>query len=69
VACGRLDAFYEKGLQPWDLDAGSLIAAEAGATVGDLDGGPASTAFTLAAAPAVFEDLRSLLSAAGAGAA
>ena len=67
VACGRLDAFYEKGLQPWDLAAGALIAAEAGATVGDLEGGPASTAFTLASAPAVFSGLRALLSDSGAG--
>jgi myo-inositol-1(or 4)-monophosphatase len=66
VASGRLDAFYEKGLQAWDLDAGVLVAAEAGATTGDLDGGPASTAFTLASAPAIFDDLRSVLRAAGA---
>ena len=66
VACGRLDAFYEKGLQSWDLAAGSLIAREAGAAVGDLHGGPASTGFTLASAPAVFDDLRILLLDAGA---
>jgi myo-inositol-1(or 4)-monophosphatase len=66
VACGRVDAFYEKGLARWDHAAGALIAAEAGAVVGDLAGGPASTAFTLAAAPAVFDDLRALLQAAGA---
>lgn len=30
VACGRFDAHYERGLQPWDLAAGSLIAARAG---------------------------------------
>jgi myo-inositol-1(or 4)-monophosphatase len=61
VGCGRLDAFYEKGLQPWDLAAGALIAREAGALTGDLHGGAASTAFTLAAAPAVFDDVRRLL--------
>jgi myo-inositol-1(or 4)-monophosphatase len=33
VACGRLDAFYETGLEPWDFAAGSLIAREAGADV------------------------------------
>ena len=32
VACGRVDAYWERGLGPWDLAAGSLIAAEAGAT-------------------------------------
>ena len=66
VACGRLDAFYEKGLQPWDLAAGTLIAREAGADVGDLHGGPASTAFTLASTPGVFAELRSVLRDAGA---
>jgi myo-inositol-1(or 4)-monophosphatase len=66
VASGRLDAFYERGLAPWDLAAGALIASEAGATVGDLDGGPASGAFTLAASPAIFDALRSHLVAAGA---
>jgi len=33
VACGRLDAYWERGLQPWDFAAGQLIAIEAGATV------------------------------------
>lgn len=69
VACGRLDAYYERGLEPWDLAAGALIAQEAGAAVGDLRGGPASGEFVLAAAPEVFEPLRALLDAAGAGSA
>jgi myo-inositol-1(or 4)-monophosphatase len=66
VACGRLDAFYEKGLQAWDLDAGALIAREAGALTGDLHGAPASTSFTLASGPPIFDDLRILLLDAGA---
>ena len=66
VASGRLDAFYEKGLGPWDLAAGALIAIEAGARAGDLDGGPPSTGFVLAAAPSLFEPLRAALVAAGA---
>lgn len=61
VASGRLDAFYEQGLQPWDLAAGGLIAAEAGATVGDLDGGPASGEMTIAAAAGLFTPLRTAL--------
>jgi myo-inositol-1(or 4)-monophosphatase len=61
VACGRLDAYYERGLQPWDLAAGALIAAEAGATVGDLAGGEASGRFALAAAPGIAEPLRAVL--------
>jgi fructose-1,6-bisphosphatase/inositol monophosphatase family enzyme len=67
VACGRLDAFYERGLGPWDLAAGALIAREAGAAVGDLAGGPPSGDFVLAASPGLFEPLRALLDTAGAG--
>ena len=40
VACGRLDAYYEAGLAPWDLAAGGVVATEAGAVVSDLAGGP-----------------------------
>lgn len=39
VACGRLDAFYEYNLNPWDVAAGGLIAEEAGARVSDFSGG------------------------------
>jgi len=67
VACGRLDALYEKGLAPWDYTAGALIAAEAGAIVGDLDGGRPSPAFTMAAPHALHDGLRDLLIAADAG--
>ena len=67
LAAGRLDAFYEKGLAPWDFAAGALIATEAGARTGDLEGGAPSTEFVLAAAPSVFEQLRAALVAAGAG--
>jgi myo-inositol-1(or 4)-monophosphatase len=38
VACGRVDAFWEFGLQPWDVAAGALIVAEAGGRVTNLDG-------------------------------
>lgn len=37
VACGRLDAYFESGLEPWDRAAGVLIATEAGATAHELD--------------------------------
>jgi myo-inositol-1(or 4)-monophosphatase len=66
VACGRVDGFYEKGLAPWDYAAGALVAREAGATVGDLDGGPPSGVFVLASGPALFEPLGDLLRGAGA---
>lgn len=67
VACGRVDAYYERGLQPWDHAAGALIAAEAGALVGDLDGGGPRFEFCLAAPPALFELLAPILRASGAG--
>jgi myo-inositol-1(or 4)-monophosphatase len=38
VACGRMDAFWEMGLSPWDMAAGALLIREAGGLVGDLDG-------------------------------
>ena len=65
VGAGRLDAFYEHGLQPWDLAAGALVAAEAGAVVGDLDGGPASSRLTVAAAPGIAPAFWALLADAG----
>ncbi len=40
IAAGRYDSYWEHGLSPWDMAAGALIAAEAGATVTDLDGKP-----------------------------
>jgi myo-inositol-1(or 4)-monophosphatase len=40
VAAGRLDAFWEERLHPWDIAAGSLIAREAGAVVTDYSGAP-----------------------------
>jgi myo-inositol-1(or 4)-monophosphatase len=38
VAAGRLDAFWEFGLAPWDIAAGALMVLEAGGLVGDLEG-------------------------------
>ena len=66
VACARLDGFYEAGLQPWDLAAGALIAAEAGAVTGDLRGGPPWHRMVFASAPAVASHLQRLLVDAGA---
>jgi myo-inositol-1(or 4)-monophosphatase len=61
VACGRLDGYYEQGLNPWDLAAGGLIATEAGASVAGLRGRPAGRAMVLAAAPGLFEPLEQML--------
>ncbi len=40
VACGRLDAFWEFGLNPWDMAAGLLLIREAGGVTSDMRGGP-----------------------------
>lgn len=40
VACGRMDAYWEIGVQRWDVAAGSLIVEEAGGSVTDLTGEP-----------------------------
>jgi myo-inositol-1(or 4)-monophosphatase len=61
VACGRVDAYYEAGLNPWDAAAGELIAREAGCRSGDFAGGPADPAELLVATPAIFDDLARLL--------
>jgi myo-inositol-1(or 4)-monophosphatase len=41
VASGRLDAFWERNLSPWDMAAGLLLVREAGGYVSDLEGGDA----------------------------
>jgi len=41
TAAGRVDAFMEMGLSPWDVAAGALLVREAGGFVGDLSGGDA----------------------------
>ncbi|WP_156725551.1 inositol monophosphatase family protein [Streptomyces apocyni] len=67
VAAGRLDAYYERGLNPWDLAAGDLIAREAGALVGGRgpDDSPSGD-LTVAAVPGLFETLRAKLDELGA---
>ena len=62
VAAGRLDGYYERGLNYWDYAAGALIAAAAGAAVGDSRGGPPSTSMTVAAGPGLFGALVTALS-------
>lgn len=66
VASGRLDAFYERGLNPWDAAAGWLVAAEAGVALVGLDGAGASQEMLVAAAPRLAEELAAELSRAGA---
>ena len=38
AACGRLDTFWEFGLNPWDMAAGVLLVSEAGGRVSDMKG-------------------------------
>ncbi|MCN9242462.1 inositol monophosphatase [Streptomyces sp. RY43-2] len=66
VAAGRLDAYYERGLNPWDYAAGDLIAREAGALTGGRPGEPLSPALTIAAPPGLFEVLQARLDDLGA---
>lgn len=40
VACGRLDGYWERGIRPWDMAAGTVIVREAGGQVSDYTLGP-----------------------------
>jgi myo-inositol-1(or 4)-monophosphatase len=42
VACGRFDGFWEEGLKPWDVAAGTLMVEEAGGRVSNYAGAPLS---------------------------
>ncbi len=66
VACGRLDAFWELNLKPWDMAAGVLLVEEAGGVVSELYGGedPLKTGNVLAANTKMHEQLSPLLRAA-----
>jgi myo-inositol-1(or 4)-monophosphatase len=66
VAGGRLDGYYERGLNPWDFAAGDLIAREAGARTGGRPGERVSGELTIAAPPGIFEPLQELLDGLGA---
>jgi myo-inositol-1(or 4)-monophosphatase len=66
VGCGRLDAYFEYGGQPWDVAAGLLVATEAGAVASGLDGGPPAPDSVMVATPGVAAALLELLVEAGA---
>jgi fructose-1,6-bisphosphatase/inositol monophosphatase family enzyme len=64
VAAGRVDAYYERGLNPWDVAAGALIAREAGAVVTeDLWAEEDGSTVCLAAPAALHADLEGILGA------
>lgn len=66
VACGRVNGYFERGLNSWDHAAGALIAQEAGARVSGLHRERASAAFVLAAEPSLAATLETLLVECGA---
>ncbi len=64
VAAGRLDGFFEKGLHPWDIAAGSLLVTEAGGIMGDFTGESdyLYKGDVIAGSPKVFAQMITLLS-------
>lgn len=66
VAAGRLDAYFESGLRPWDYAAGALIAAEAGCRVAGPAGAAPSSRLVLASGRSAAGDLATLLAGLGA---
>jgi len=63
VAAGRLDGFWEFGLSPWDMAAGTLIILEAGGMVSDFDGEEnyLFTGNVVCGAPKIHEQLLALV--------
>jgi len=61
AAEGMVDAYFEKGLNPWDYAAGGLVAEEAGLRVSGVDGAPAGPGLLVAAPSALFPALHDAL--------
>jgi myo-inositol-1(or 4)-monophosphatase len=61
LAAGRLDAYFEQGLNPWDQAAGALLVREAGGVVRGLDEEAPTNRMVLAGGPEVVAELRSVL--------
>ncbi|HEB02664.1 MAG TPA: inositol monophosphatase [Nitrospirae bacterium] len=59
LAAGRCDGFFELGLSPWDIAAGSLLITEAGGQITDFGGGGGylETGNVVAGVPEVYESL------------
>jgi myo-inositol-1(or 4)-monophosphatase len=60
VASGRLDAYFERGLQPWDHAAGGLLVTEAGGMMGVLPPDAHDRALIIAAGPELYEKIQTL---------
>jgi myo-inositol-1(or 4)-monophosphatase len=65
VAAGRVDAYVERGLHPWDLAAGGLVVEESGGRVEGLDGQPAGERLVAAASTRLFPAFHDRLKSAG----
>jgi myo-inositol-1(or 4)-monophosphatase len=65
LAAGRLDGFWEFGLQPWDIAAGALLVQEAGGILSELDGGDdfMASGNLVGGTPKVHDALKALLNA------
>jgi myo-inositol-1(or 4)-monophosphatase len=63
VACGRLEGFWEFGLQPWDMAAGILLITEAGGLCGDITekNNPLASGHIITANPHIYQPLRELV--------
>lgn len=63
VAAGRFDAYWERGLNCWDVGAGIVLVREAGGMVSEIEGGaqPMHAGSILAANPEIFEKAKKLL--------
>ena len=67
AAAGRVDCYYERGLNPWDFAAGVLVATESGLVAGGPGDAPPSTELTWLAPAHLATEFRELLDRAGAG--
>jgi myo-inositol-1(or 4)-monophosphatase len=63
AACGRVDAFYERGLNAWDCAAGALVCERAGLVVRELPASDEDPAGVIAAPPGLIDALMDLIQA------
>jgi myo-inositol-1(or 4)-monophosphatase len=66
VAAGRIDAYFEQGLNPWDQAAGALLVREAGGVVRGIDEGGPTYRMLIAGQADVVDELHTTLVALGA---
>jgi myo-inositol-1(or 4)-monophosphatase len=64
VADGELDAYFERGLNAWDMAAAWLVVTEAGGAFGGLAGEPADSGMVIAGPPGLFARLEEVVAGA-----